>query len=170
MGLPYSRQINAAFEEVTPLVAAGFKVLQTTRNISIILAVVQILTVFLLFAILLVGIGIMYCVNPDLEHERQYLVTPILRRIASITIFGIIRSLLSTGAVLGVTAYAMWRLFLAKQWLRDVEFEGNVDADKALEEVGDMELDEVESGVKQGEDEGEKKGNGKGKGGKKGKK
>jgi hypothetical protein len=67
MGLPYSRQINAAFEEVTPLVAAGFKVLQTTRNISIILAAVQILTVFLLFAILLVGIGIMYCVNPDLE-------------------------------------------------------------------------------------------------------
>jgi hypothetical protein len=102
------------------------------------------------------------------QHERQYLVTPILRRIASITVFGIIRSLLSTGAVLGVTAYAMWRLFLAKQWLRDVEFEGNVDADKALEEVG--EVDDVESGEKQGEDEGEKNGNGKGKKGKKGKK
>jgi hypothetical protein len=53
MGLPYSRQINAAFEEVTPLVAAGFKVLRTTRNISILLAIIQVLTVFFLFLILL---------------------------------------------------------------------------------------------------------------------
>ena len=27
MGIPYSRQINAAFEQVTPLVAAGFRLL-----------------------------------------------------------------------------------------------------------------------------------------------
>jgi hypothetical protein len=67
MGLPYSRQINAAFEEVTPLVAAGFKVLQTTRNISIILAVVQVLTVFLLFLILIALFALLYSVNPDLE-------------------------------------------------------------------------------------------------------
>lgn len=67
MGLPYSRQINAAFEEVTPLVAAGFKVLRTTRNISILLAVIQVLTVFFLFLILLGLIALLYCVNPDLE-------------------------------------------------------------------------------------------------------
>lgn len=67
MGLPYSRQINAAFEQVTPLVAAGYKVLRTTRDISILLAVIQVLTVVLLFAILVALVGVLYCVNPDLE-------------------------------------------------------------------------------------------------------
>lgn len=81
MGLPYSKQINAAFEQVTPLVAAGFKVLRTTRDISILLAVIQVLTVLLLFLILLGLIALLYCVNPDLEvcqrstredrHERS---------------------------------------------------------------------------------------------------
>jgi hypothetical protein len=67
MGLPYSKQINAAFEQVTPLVAAGFKVLRTTRDISILLAIIQVLTVLLLFLILLGLIALLYCVNPDLE-------------------------------------------------------------------------------------------------------
>ena len=67
MGLPYSRQINAAFEQVTPLVAAGFKVLRTTRDISILLAAIQVLTVILLAGILVVLVGLCYCVNPDLE-------------------------------------------------------------------------------------------------------
>jgi hypothetical protein len=67
MGIPYSRQINAAFEQVTPLVAAGFKVLRTTRDISILLAIIQVLTVILLFFILLALIAVLYCVNPDLE-------------------------------------------------------------------------------------------------------
>ncbi|KAF2027451.1 hypothetical protein EK21DRAFT_33350, partial [Setomelanomma holmii] len=137
MGLPYSRQINAAFEEVTPLVAAGFKVLQTTRNISIILAVVQVLTVILLFFILLVLVALLYTVNPDLEPERQALISPVLRRIAHITIWGIVRSIVSTSAVLGATGFVVWKFILAKQWVQDVEFEGNVDADKALEEVAD---------------------------------
>jgi hypothetical protein len=72
MGLPYSRQINAAFEEVTPLVAAGFKVLRTTRNISILLAIIQVLTVFFLFLILLCLIALLYCVNPDLEVRIHF--------------------------------------------------------------------------------------------------
>lgn len=67
MGIPYSREINAAFEQVTPLVAAGFKVLKTTKNISILLAVIQVLTVLFLAFILIVLLGIMYSVNPDLE-------------------------------------------------------------------------------------------------------
>lgn len=67
MGIPYSRQINAAFEQVTPLVAAGFKVLQTTRDISIILAVIQVLTVIFLFLILLALFALLYTVNPDLK-------------------------------------------------------------------------------------------------------
>jgi hypothetical protein len=70
MGLPYSRQINAAFEEVTPLVAAGFKVLRTTRNISILLAVIQVLTVWFLFLILIGIVALLYCVNPDLEVSK----------------------------------------------------------------------------------------------------
>ena len=41
MGLPYSKQINEAFDQVTPLVAEGFKVLETTKNISILLATMQ---------------------------------------------------------------------------------------------------------------------------------
>jgi hypothetical protein len=67
MGIPYSRQINAAFEQVTPLVAAGFKVLRTTRDISILLAVIQVLTVLLLGLILCGLVALLYCVNPDLE-------------------------------------------------------------------------------------------------------
>jgi hypothetical protein len=67
MGIPYSREINAAFEQVTPLVAAGFKVLTTMKNISVLLAVIQILTVLCLMAILAVLLAIVYCVNPDLE-------------------------------------------------------------------------------------------------------
>ncbi|KAF2259283.1 hypothetical protein CC78DRAFT_503461, partial [Lojkania enalia] len=76
MGIPYSREINAAFEQVTPLVAAGFKVLRTTKNISILLAAIQVLTVLCLFLILLTLIALLYSVNPDLEDERQRLVTP----------------------------------------------------------------------------------------------
>jgi hypothetical protein len=67
MGIPYSRQINAAFEQVTPLVAAGFKVLRTTRDISILLAIIQVLTVLLLGLILCGLVALLYCVNPDLE-------------------------------------------------------------------------------------------------------
>jgi hypothetical protein len=67
MGIPYSREINAAFDQVTPLVAAGFKVLKTTKNISILLAVIQVLTVLFLALILWVMIALVYCVNPDLE-------------------------------------------------------------------------------------------------------
>jgi hypothetical protein len=73
MGIPYSREINAAFEQVTPLVAAGFKVLKTTKNISILLAVIQVLTVLFLALILVVLLGILYSVNPDLEVRNEAL-------------------------------------------------------------------------------------------------
>lgn len=82
MGLPYSRQINAAFDQVTPLVASAYEVLQTTKNISLLLAGIQILTVILLALILIVLLGIAYTVNPDLEREREVLVTPALRWLA----------------------------------------------------------------------------------------
>jgi hypothetical protein len=49
---------------------------------------------------------------------------------------------------------ATYRFYLAKQWVEDVEYEGNVDADKALED-----LDEGDDGKKDGD--GGKNGKGK---------
>lgn len=82
MGIPYSRQINAAFDQVTPLVASAYEVLQTTKNISLLLAAIQILTVIFLALILVVLLGVAYSVNPDLDRERKVLVTPALRWLA----------------------------------------------------------------------------------------
>ncbi len=83
MGLPYSKQIHAAFNEVTPLVASGFDVLRTSRNISILLAAVQILTVLVTGLTLVTLLAILITVNPDLEHERRAIVTPAVRWLAS---------------------------------------------------------------------------------------
>lgn len=82
MGIPYSKQINAAFDQVTPLVAAGFEVLQTTKNISILLAVIQVLTVVFLALILVTLLGLLIAMNPDMEHERKELVTPVMKWMA----------------------------------------------------------------------------------------
>lgn len=79
MGIPYSKQIHAAFDQVTPLVAAGFEVLQTTKNISILLAAIQVITVIILTLILLTLLALLVSVNPDLEAERAALVTPVVR-------------------------------------------------------------------------------------------
>ena len=79
MGIPYSKQINAAFDQVTPLVSAGFEVLQTTKNISILLAAIQVVTVIILAAILLTLLALLISVNPDLEAERAAIVTPVVK-------------------------------------------------------------------------------------------
>ncbi|KAK5701986.1 hypothetical protein LTR97_004804 [Elasticomyces elasticus] len=79
MGIPYSKQINAAFDEVTPLVAAGFEVLQTTKNTALIAAAVQIYSGIILTLVLFVLIALLITVNPDLTKERDALVTPIVR-------------------------------------------------------------------------------------------
>jgi hypothetical protein len=83
MGVPYSTQIDAAFDQVTPLVSTGFNVLQTTKNIAILLTYIQILTVVLLSLILFALLGLLFTMNPDLEKERQQLVTPVMRWLAS---------------------------------------------------------------------------------------
>lgn len=82
MGIPYSREINAAFDQVTPLVAAGFEVLQTTKNIAILLACIQVFTTIILILVLLSLLGLLYTMNPDLEKERQQLVTPVMHWLA----------------------------------------------------------------------------------------
>jgi hypothetical protein len=84
MGIPYSREINSAFDQVTPLVAAGFKVLKTTKNISILLAVIQVLTCVFLAMILAVLIGLVYCVNPELEvRAHSFLTLDITRSVVT---------------------------------------------------------------------------------------
>jgi hypothetical protein len=83
MGIPYSKQINLAFDQVTPLVAHGFEVLQTTRNITYLLAAIQVLTAIFLGLILITLLGLIITVSPDLEYERRALVTPLVRYLAN---------------------------------------------------------------------------------------
>ena len=83
MGIPYSKQINFAFGQVTPLVAAGFRVLETTKNISILLAVIQVLTVLVLGLILVSLVALLITVNPDLEEERRTIISPTVKWLAS---------------------------------------------------------------------------------------
>lgn len=83
MGIPYSKEINAAFEQVTPLVGAGYEVLQTLKNIAILLACIQVLTVALLALIFMAMLGLLITMNPDMEKERRQLVTPVVAEITS---------------------------------------------------------------------------------------
>ncbi|KAF1933256.1 uncharacterized protein M421DRAFT_685 [Didymella exigua CBS 183.55] len=135
MGIPYSREINAAFEQVTPLVAAGFEVLRTTKNISIILAIIQVLTVLFLGLILAALIALLYTVNPDLEEERRILITPWLKYYAHLTLLGFAKTSITSTIVLGAVGFAAWRLFLFERWVEDVEYDANVDANKVLEDL-----------------------------------
>jgi hypothetical protein len=85
-----------------------------------------------------------------------------LQSLARITVFGIIRSLVTTCVALGAVGWAVWKFFLVKKWVEDVEYEGNVDADEALEN-----LDEEKEKDEEKKKEEEKKGQGKGGKGKK---
>lgn len=44
--------------------------------------------------------------------------------------------------MLGLTGWAVWKLFIVKQWVEDVEYEGNVDANEALENLNEDEKEE----------------------------
>ena len=86
MGIPYSKEINTAFVElnkaygqVTPLVEAGFEVLETTKNITLVVAGIQVLNSVLLAFVLLALLGLLITMNPDMETERAELVTPFLK-------------------------------------------------------------------------------------------
>ena len=83
MGIPYSREINAAFDQVTPLVASAYEVLETTKNIAVVLLVIQIIISITLLISLLALTGLLITLNPDLERERQVIVTPIMKWITS---------------------------------------------------------------------------------------
>lgn len=83
MGVPYSKQLDSAFDQVTPLVASGFRVLKTTRDIAILVAVIQVLTCLLLGLVLLALLALLITVNPDLQSERQEIVTPTMKWFSS---------------------------------------------------------------------------------------
>jgi hypothetical protein len=97
------------------------------------------------------------------KYERKNLVTPWLRLIAQITIWGVVKSAASAGAVLAAVGWAVWKGLVMKKWVEDVEYEGNVDADKALEDLdgGDEEKKKAEEKEKETKDEAGKKGKGK---------
>ncbi|KAK5048633.1 hypothetical protein LTR84_005724 [Exophiala bonariae] len=82
MGIPFSKEIREALDQVEPLRKAGFEVLRTTKNISLILACIQVLTVIILALILAALFGLLLTMNPDLEDEKQMLVTPALKWIS----------------------------------------------------------------------------------------
>jgi hypothetical protein len=79
MGIPYSKQINQAFDQVTPLVAEGFKVLEKTKNIAVLLLWLEILSTTILALLLVFLIALLITVNPDLEEERRTIVTPVVK-------------------------------------------------------------------------------------------
>ncbi|OIW22692.1 hypothetical protein CONLIGDRAFT_650367 [Coniochaeta ligniaria NRRL 30616] len=77
MGVPYSRQIDLAFEQVGPF-------LQTAKYTFLLLCALQVLaTLFLglvLGLTLLALLALLITVNPDLDTERRAIVTPVMRR------------------------------------------------------------------------------------------
>jgi hypothetical protein len=78
MGVPYSKQIDVAFDQVGPF-------LQTAKYISFLLAAFHVFTTLVLCLtlslILLALLALLITVNPDLEAKRRAIVTPALRRL-----------------------------------------------------------------------------------------
>jgi hypothetical protein len=114
MGIPYSRQINSAFDQVTPLVAAGFEVLQTTKNVAILAAAIQVLTVIILTLILGVLMALLIAINPDTAEERKEIVTPVVKSLACLLMPECkVRSsvFLAATAILGIVFASVWAFY-----------------------------------------------------------
>jgi hypothetical protein len=75
MGAPYSREIHAAIDQFTSLVAA----VQTTKNLFIFFAAIQVIKVIILALISLAMLALLVTMNPDLEDERAAVVTPAVK-------------------------------------------------------------------------------------------
>lgn len=80
--------------------------------------------------------------------------TPWLRYFASITLWDVAKNFITSAVFLGMAGVLVWRLFIVKQWVADVEYEGNVDADKALEGLDEGE--EANKNPKKGDEDAEK--------------
>lgn len=75
MGVLYGREIYEAVDQLAPLIAA----VQTTKNISILLAAIQVIKVVILALILLAILALLVSMSPDLEDERAAVVTPAVK-------------------------------------------------------------------------------------------
>lgn len=149
MGIPYSKEINAAFNQVTPLVASAYEVLDTTKNIAIFLACLQVLISITLLAILLAMIGLLFTLNPDLEYERRLLVTPAMKWIAgwSMTSSGHRKSI--AGAVVGLFALAGFGFLFYVYYIRQVE-DATIENEAADDPGNEMKGKDVEA-IKRGD-------------------
>jgi len=143
MGIPYSKQINSAFDQVTPLVSAGFEVLQTTKNISVLLAAVQVFTAILLVFILGALLAILVSINPDLEKERRSLITPTVKWFACWIMpecevrskFGVIMT-----AVAIILFASGWAIYSHATDVKDIAADQAVEHDQAEQTRKDGEL------------------------------
>lgn len=157
MGIPYSKQINAAFNQVTPLVASGYELLETVKNIAIVILLIQIGLLILLLLNLGALLGVIISINPDLDKERRSLVTPTMKWTASWVSFWVERkySLLATiigfMTVLGF-AYSIY-VYHARQSAEQMA-ENYVKGDEGL--VGN---EDEETPDKEGSDSDKEKGN-----------
>lgn len=134
MGIPYSKQIHAAFDQVTPLVAAGYEVLETTKNIAILLAIIQVCTVGLLILILLALVGLLFTMNPDLEKERRVLVTPAMKWLTGWMMEASKRKtsfVIGFWLVLAIMGFAVWvRVYYLRKVVEEVGRDERLAEDK----------------------------------------
>jgi hypothetical protein len=72
MGVPYSREIGAALDEVGPLI-------QKIHYIAYLVFALQIITIALLFLVFLAVIALTISIIPALSDERDALVTPVIK-------------------------------------------------------------------------------------------
>lgn len=130
-----------SFDQVTPLVAAGFEVLETTKNVSLLLAAIQVLTVVFLALILLVLICIACILNPDLDRERRDLVTPLLKwtsswgYLFSSMLSSMLFRVLAGGIFVVATASLGWSFVMA------IQRDGRLEVDDAGQVVDDTAAD-----------------------------
>ena len=75
MGILFSQEIYGAVDQFTPLLAA----VQTTKNIFILLAAIQVIKAIILALILLAILALLVTMNPNLEDERAAAVTPVMK-------------------------------------------------------------------------------------------
>lgn len=103
MGVPFSKEIDQAFEQlgplvakghqvldsaslqITPLAVTGAQVLDTTRTIGIVLFWLQLLSALAVALNLICLVAVLITLNPDLEEERKTLVTPAVRWVVRMT-------------------------------------------------------------------------------------
>lgn len=143
MGIPYSKQINAAFDQVTPLVASAYEVLETTKNIAIFITAIQIGIITLLFINLLALLALLFTLHPELEDVRDKLVTPALRWTADWIVYGLEKRYIILGISLVISAVVGAAGALYVFWVTNVadatSGEDQIEAEKDEESVGGLE-------------------------------